>query len=76
MSKLDSKKEQLNTLRTIFGIIVAIILTMSAGLINMYYKSNIDILFYMGIFFDIILLISLPIIAKYMVKIIKEIEEL
>lgn len=76
MSKLDSKKELLNTLRTSFGIVIAIILTLTAGLINMYYKTNIDILFYIGILLDIILLISLPIIMKSIVKNIKEIEEL
>jgi len=51
MSKLDSTKELLNTLRATFGIIVAIILTITAGLISMYYKENIDILFYVGVFF-------------------------
>jgi len=76
MSKLDSKKELLNTLRTSFGIVVAIILTLTAGLINMYYKSNIDILFYLGIVLDIIFLLILPLIMKYIVKSIKEIEEL
>lgn len=76
MSKLDSKKELLNTLRASFGIIVAIILTMSAGLINLYYKDNIDVLFYIGSLFVIILVLTLPIIVKYIVKNIKDIEDL
>lgn len=76
MSKLDSKKELLNTLRAGFGIIVAIILTLSAGLINLYYKGNIDILFYIGALLVIILVLSLPIIVKYIVKNIKEIGDL
>ena len=76
MSKLDSKKELLNTLRAGFGIIVAIILTISAGLINLYYKETIDIIFYIGAIFVIILVFSLPILVKYIVKNIKEIGEL
>jgi hypothetical protein len=76
MGKLDSKKELLNTLRATFGIIVVIILTLTAGLISMYYKLNIDTLFYIGAFFDIILVISLPALARYIVKNIKLIEGL
>ena len=66
----------LNTLRAGFGIVVAIILTITAGLINFYYKGNIDILFYVGAIFDIVLVLVLPVIVKYMVKNIKEIEDL
>ncbi|MEA1893008.1 MAG: hypothetical protein U9N33_09880 [Campylobacterota bacterium] len=76
MSRLDSKKELLNTLRASFGIIIAIILTISAGLINLYYEDNIDILFYIGAIFVIMLILSLPIIIKYIIKNIKEIEDL
>ena len=76
MSRLDSKKELLNTLRASFGIIVAIILTISTGLINLYYKDNTDVLFYVGVISVIILVLILPIIVKYIVKNIKEIEDL
>jgi len=76
MSQLDSKKELLNSLRTGFGIVVAVIITISAGMINMYYKENIDIIFYIGGFLDIILVSILPILLKYIIKNIKEIEDL
>jgi len=76
MAKIDEIKELLNTLRAVFGIIVAVILTITAGLIKMYYNDKIDILFYIGSIFDIILVLSLPIIAKYIVKKIKELREL
>ena len=76
MAKIDEIKELLNTLRAVFGIIVAVILTITAGLIKMYYNDKIDILFYIGSIFDIILVFSLPIIAKYIVKKIKELREL
>jgi len=39
MAKIDEVKELLNTLRTVFGIIVAVILTITAGLIKMYYSN-------------------------------------
>ena len=76
MGKIDEKKELLNTLRAGFGIIVAIILTVTAGLINLYYKGNIDFLFYVGVLFDMILLLILPIIIRYIVKNIKEIGDI
>lgn len=76
MSKLDLKKELLNTLRAAFGIIVAIVLTITAGLINLYYKDHIDILFYIGSAFVIILVLSLLFIVKYIVKNIKDIGDL
>jgi len=76
MSQLDSKKELLNSLRTGFGIVVAVIITISAGMINMYYKENIDIIFYLGGFLVIILVSILPILLKYIIKNIKEIEDL
>jgi hypothetical protein len=76
MSQLDSKKELLTSLRTGFGIIVAVILTLSAGLINMYYKQNIDTIFAIGVFLDIMLVGILPIILKHIIRNIKDIEEL
>jgi len=57
-------------------LLVAVILTITAGLIKIYYSGNIDILFYIGSFFDILLVMCLPIIAKYVVKKIKELREL
>ena len=42
MAKIDEVKELLNTLRAVFGIIVAVILTITAGLINMYYSNQIE----------------------------------
>ena len=76
MAKIDEVKEMLNTLRAVFGIIVAVILTITAGLIKMYYSQNIDILFYIGAILDICLVFSLPVIAKFIVKKIKELREL
>jgi len=76
MAKIDEVKELLNTLRAVFGLLVAVILTITAGLIKIYYSNNIDILFYVGAFFDIILVLCLPIIAKYVVKKIRELREL
>ena len=76
MSQLDRTKELLTTLRAAFGIIIAIILTVTAGLIKMYYNGHTDVLFYLGASFDIIFVLSLLIILKYIVKSIKEIGEL
>ena len=45
MAKIDEVKELLTTLRAVFGIIVAVVLTISAGLIKMYYNSAIYIIY-------------------------------
>jgi len=76
MSKLDKTKETLNTLRASFGILVAIVLTLTAGLLDLYYKENIDILFYIGALFDTIMVIILIFIARMVIKNIEIIEEL
>jgi len=76
MAKIDEVKELLTTLRAVFGIIVAVVLTISAGLIKMYYNNQIDILFYLGAFFDILLVLCLPIIANYIAKNIKNLKDL
>jgi len=76
IAKIDEIKELLNTLRTVFGMIVAVVLTITAGLIKMYYSNQIDILFYIGSIFDLLLVFCLPIIAKYIVKNIKKLKDL
>ena len=76
MAKIDEVKELLNTLRAVFGIIVAVVLTITAGLIKMYYGNQIDALFYVGALFDILLIASLPIIAKIIAKNIKKLKDL
>ena len=76
MAKIDEVKELLNTLRAVFGIIVAVVLTITAGLIKMYYGDQIDVLFYVGALFDVLLIVSLPIIAKIIAKNIKKLKDL
>ena len=76
MAKIDKIKEKLSTLRAGFGLIVAVILTLTAGVINLYYNDNIDILFYIGATIDILLIISLPFLLKMIIKNINYLEEL
>ena len=76
MSKLDKKKELLTTIRAAIGFSIAIILTLTAGLIGMYYKDRFDVLFYVGIGLDIPLIMMLPILTKILLKNLDEIEEL
>ncbi len=42
----------------------------------MYYKDNIDLIFVIGIFLDIIFICILPFIIKYIIKLINDIKEL
>jgi hypothetical protein len=73
---LDLFKEILNTLRTILTINIAVILTITASLIKMYYQNNIDFLFYFGIFLDIVIFIIIILIIKSIMINIKKIKEL
>jgi len=50
MSKLDEKKEYITTLRVYLGFILAVILSVGAGLTKLYIAQNTDILFYLGVF--------------------------
>ena len=74
MSKQESTKEILTTLRTVFGIIIAVVLTITAGLIKQYNTDQIDNLFIAGIFIDIALILALPVIVHYIIKNIKLLE--
>jgi len=76
MSKQESTKEILTTLRTVFGIIIAVVLTITAGLIKQYNADQIDNLFIAGIFIDIALILALPVIVHYIIKNIKLLEEM
>lgn len=59
-----------------FGIIIIVVLTITAGLIKMYYAGQIDIIFYIGAVFDIVFVFCLPVIAVYMTKNIKKLKDL
>ena len=74
MNKQESTKEILTTLRTVFGIIIAVVLTITAGLIKQYNADQIDNLFIAGIFIDIALILALPVIVHYIIKNIKLLE--
>ena len=72
----SSQKEILTTLRTVLGIMIAVILTITAGLIKQYNADRIDNLFFAGGFIDFVLVLSLPVIVHYIIKNIKLLEEL
>ncbi len=76
MSKSEKIKEFIGLLKSAFGVTIAIILTLTAGLINLYYKNTFDILFYLGFILDLIFLISLPLLLKAIIKKINELEGL
>jgi len=50
MSQTDEKKEFITTLRTYLGFILAIILSVGAGLTKLYIAQNTSLLFYLGLF--------------------------
>ena len=49
MAKIDEIKEHIGALKTYLGIIVAIVLAVTAGVAKLYNDSNIALLFWLGI---------------------------
>ena len=76
MAKIDEVKEHIGALKSYMNIIVAIILTIGAGISKLYLAKNINILFWIGVGLILLLLGIFVIIAKALHKNIKKLEEL
>jgi len=68
-------KETLSALRVSFTLAVVVMLTIGSGLIGMYRVSQFNILFYFGIFTEIITFVLLLIIGVTVIRKIKEIRK-
>ena len=64
MAKIDEIKEFINTLRTYLSIITAIILAIGAGVSKLYLSMKINLLFWIGIVFIVLLIIIFSIISR------------
>ena len=76
MSQLDKLKEIINTLRGFFAVIIALIVTVTSGLISRYDNKNIDGIFYMGVILDLFMMGMLVFIIRRIVKRTQEMEDL
>ncbi len=66
MSKLDEIKEILNTLRVAMSISFGILVVTITGLVKRVDEGNVDLLFWAGIVFSILIII---VILKLLIKI-------
>jgi len=76
MARLDEVKEILNSLRVAFSIIIGVLVVLVGVLINKEKASEIDIYFWMGLVFVLLLSFSLIIVVKSILKHIREIRDL
>ena len=76
MAKIDRIKEELNTLRLFLSIMIALMVAVGTGLVKSYRLELFDLIFYLGVGVEMILVILSVIIVTKIRKKTKEIEEL
>jgi uncharacterized membrane protein len=76
MAKIDEIKEFINTLRTYLSIITAIILAIGAGVSKLYLSMEINLLFWIGIVFIVLLIIIFSIISRTIHVNVKKLKDL
>ncbi len=76
MGKIDKIKEDVGAIKSYLGFIVALIISVGAGISKLYIDGTINVLFYLGSFVMILLVLVFAIMSKKMHKKISELEEL
>ncbi len=76
MGKIDEVKEILTSLRVAFSVIIGLLVIVVGVLINKEKASDIDIYFWIGLVFVLLLSIGLVFVVKSIIKHIKEIKEI
>ncbi len=76
MAKIDELKEHIGALKNYLNIVVAIILTIGAGISKLYLANNVHILFWLGIILILILFVLFVILTQAIHKNIKKLKEL
>ena len=77
MAKIDEIKERINWLRELFKILVMILIAVIAGISKLYLDGKFDnILFYLGVFLSIAIIIWLMLLFSKINKDIKKLRDL
>ena len=76
MAKLDEVKEILNTLRIAMSIAFGILVVVVGSIIKRYDASSIDDIFWIGVVFSFLLLVTIYLIIKKISDKTKEIKDL
>jgi len=76
MAKLDEMKEYITTLRVYLSFLLAIILSIGAGLTKLYISENTSLLFYLGVLIIFTAMLGFLKINKSLHKEIKKLKDL
>ena len=76
MAKLDQIKEYITTLRVYLSFLLAIILSIGAGLTKLYIAENTALLFYLGVFVIFVAMLGFLKINRSLHKEIKKLKDL
>jgi len=77
MAKIDEIKERINWLKELFKILVMILIAVIAGISKLYLDGKFDnILFYLGVFLSIVIIIWLIFLFSKINKDIKKLRDL
>jgi len=76
MAKIDEIKEHIASLRAYLNIIIAILLTIGAGVSKLYLSQEINVLFWSGILLIILLIFVFVFVSKSMHKQIERLKDL
>ncbi|SFV51932.1 hypothetical protein MNB_SM-7-1181 [hydrothermal vent metagenome] len=76
MSKIDEKKEYIGILKSYLNVIAAFILAIGAGIAKLYINGEVNLLFWIGLFFILFFVLSFVIVAKKAHKEIRNLRNL
>ena len=76
MAKIDEIKEYLTTLRVYFTVAMAIMVAISSGLISSFRQETFDIVFWIGVLSELILMLSVVFTIKKIKQKTREIKDL
>ena len=76
MAKIDEIKEYLTTLRVFFTVTIAIMVAIGGGLISSYRQELYDIVFWIGVISELILMTSVIFTIKKIKQKTREIKDL
>lgn len=76
MGKIDKIKEDIGAIKSYLGFIIAVMLTIGAGVAKLYLDGSTNILFYIGLALMFISASVFAMLSRAMHKKIKELEEL
>ncbi len=76
MGKIDKIKEHIGALKVYLAIVVSLMVTIGAGVANLYISSGSTLMIWLGVVGIVVLSIAFAVLAKYMHNKINELEEL